>query len=72
MSTFAERVIESYEHQQERIAELKELVLDLYNCDDEPHCSECRHYKPGDGFYCDLGAGWKTRRMRELGIEVDE
>ncbi len=51
-------------------AKLKELVRDLYRCDDES-CTHCNHWNQGDGFYCDLGVGWKARRMRELGIEVE-
>lgn len=49
---------------------LREFVLDLCNC--SYPCLDCPHYVSGAGFYCDLGLGWKSRRMRELGIEVDE
>ena len=50
-------------------AKLRELVLDLYRCSDP--CNDCPHYNgSNDGFYCDLGIGWKARRMRELGIEA--
>lgn len=50
-------------------AKLRELVQDMYGCSDS--CTHCRHWNQGDGFYCSLGVGWKARRMRELGIEVD-
>lgn len=54
----------------ERNAKLRELALDLYRCSDP--CNDCPHYNgSNDGFYCDLGIGWKARRMRELGIEVE-
>jgi hypothetical protein len=48
---------------------LRELVRDMYGCGDS--CTHCKHWNQGDGFYCDLGVGWKARRMRELGIEVE-
>lgn len=51
-------------------AELRELVCDLYRCDDES-CTHCKYWNQSDEFYCNLGVGWKARRMRELGIEVD-
>lgn len=51
-------------------AKLRELVRDLYRCSDP--CNDCPHYNgSSNGFYCRLGIGWKARRMRELGIEVD-
>ena len=49
---------------------LRELVRDLYRCGDE--CTHCKHWNQGDGFYCNLGVGWKARRMRELGIGADD
>lgn len=49
---------------------LRELARDLYACGDS--CTHCRHWNQGDGFYCDLGVGWKARRMRELGVEVTQ
>lgn len=50
---------------------LRELVKDMWNCSDP--CNDCPHYNSSnDEYYCDLGAGWKARRMRELGIEVDK
>lgn len=51
-------------------AKLKELVRDMYGCGDS--CTHCKHWNQGDGFYCDLGVGWKARRVKELGIEVDD
>lgn len=53
----------------EQNAKLRELARDLYECGDS--CTHCRHWNQGDGFYCDLGVGWKARRMRELEVEVD-
>jgi len=50
-------------------AKLKELVQDMYGCGDS--CTHCKHWNQGDGFYCDLGVGWKARRLRELGIEAE-
>ena len=51
-------------------AKLRKLCVDLYRCSDP--CNDCPHYNgSNDGFYCDLGVGWKARRMRELGIEVE-
>jgi len=50
---------------------LRQLVLDLYRCDDES-CTHCKHWNQGDGFYCRLGVGWKARRLKELGIEADD
>lgn len=51
-------------------SKLREFVTDMYQCADP--CNDCPHYNSSsDGFYCDLGAGWKTRRMRELGIKTD-
>lgn len=51
-------------------AKLRELVLDMYRCSDP--CNDCPHYNgSNDGFYCNLGIGWRARRMRELGIEVE-
>ncbi len=53
----------------ERICRLEELVRDMYRCSDP--CNDCPHYNcSNSGFYCDLGIGWKARRMRELGVEV--
>ena len=52
-------------------AKLRELVRDMYHCSDP--CNDCPHYNGSNsGFYCGLGIGWKARRMRELGIEVDD
>ena len=52
-------------------AKLRELVIDLYRCSDP--CNDCQHYNgSNEGFYCNLGIGWKARRMRELGIKVIE
>lgn len=48
-------------------SKLRELARDLYECGDS--CTHCRHWNQDDGFYCDLGVGWKARRMRELGVE---
>lgn len=53
----------------EENAKLKELVRDMYGCGDS--CTHCKHWNQGDGFYCNLGVGWKARRMKELGIEVE-
>ena len=51
-------------------AKLRELVTDMYRCSDP--CNDCQHYSGSNtGYYCGLGIGWKARRMRELGIEVD-
>lgn len=50
-------------------AKLRELCADLYGCGDS--CTHCKYWNQGDGFYCNLGVGWKSRRMRELGVEVD-
>lgn len=51
-------------------AKLRKLCADMYRCSDP--CNDCPHYNgSNDGFYCDLGIGWKARRMRELGIEVE-
>ena len=54
---------------EEENAELRELVRDLYRCGDE--CTHCKYWNQDDGFYCALGVGWKARRVREMGIEVD-
>ena len=51
-------------------AKLKEIVRDLYRCDGES-CTHCKYWNQGEGFYCNLGVGWKARRMRELGIEAE-
>ena len=48
---------------------LRELVRDMYLCSDP--CCDCPHHVFGEGYFCDLGMGWKLRRIRELGIEVD-
>lgn len=51
-------------------AKLREFATDMYQCSDP--CNDCPHYNSSsDGFYCDLGAGWKVRRMRELGIKTE-
>lgn len=51
-------------------AKLRELCADMYRCSDP--CNDCPHYNcSNSGFYCGLGIGWKAKRMRELGIEVD-
>ena len=76
MSTFAERVIESYEHQQERIAELKELVRDMWASMADCHdiCATCKHfedeYEAADGSFGHTGECVFLRRMQELGVEV--
>lgn len=51
-------------------AKLRELCMDMYRCSDP--CNDCPHYNGSSSdFYCRLGIGWKARRMRELGVEVD-
>jgi len=62
-------MIDAVEDENER---LRELCKDLYMCTDDT-CNDCKHRNlAGEGFYCKLGIGWRARRMRELGIEVDE
>lgn len=49
---------------------LRELVRDLYGCGDS--CTHCKYWNQGEEFYCGLGVGWKARRLKELGIEIDD
>ena len=64
-------VLEEYNAMLVENARLRELCKDLYMCTDDT-CNDCKHRNlTGDGFYCKFGIGWRARRMREMGIEVD-
>lgn len=52
----------------EESAKLRELVRDMYFCNDET-CTDCEYHDySGEGFWCKRGVGWKKVRMRELGV----
>lgn len=70
LAVYTIKALSELDEARHKNARLLELVRDLYSCGDS--CTHCRHWNQGDGFYCNLGVGWKAKRMRELGVEVDE